>query len=83
MSFQVLDRILHKELSIIAGSASPDLANRIASRLKAELIPAEVNIFTDGESKVRLTNVNGRNCIIVQSTYPPDRPAYITNVNDD
>lgn len=71
MSFQDLDRILNKELSIIAGPASSDLANRIASRLNAELIPAEVNIFTDGESKVRLTNVNGRNCVIVQSTYPP------------
>src|SRR5918912_3522331 len=71
MSFQDLDQILNKELSIIAGPASSDLANRIASRLNAELIPAEVNIFTDGESKVRLTNVNGRNCVIVQSTYPP------------
>jgi ribose-phosphate pyrophosphokinase len=62
---------LNREVSIIAGPSSPDLATRIARDLDAELIPAEVRVFTDGESKIKIGNVKKKNCIIVQSTYPP------------
>jgi ribose-phosphate pyrophosphokinase len=62
---------LNREVSIIAGPSSPDLATRIARDLDAELIPAEVRVFTDGESKIKIGNAKKKNCIIVQSTYPP------------
>ena len=62
---------LNREVSIIAGPSSSDLAKRIARDLDAELIPAEVRVFTDGESKIKIGNVKKKNCIIVQSTYPP------------
>jgi ribose-phosphate pyrophosphokinase len=64
-------RILQKELSIIAGPSSPDLSEKIAQDLRAELIPVDVRIFTDGESRIKMDNVKKKNCVIVQSTYPP------------
>jgi ribose-phosphate pyrophosphokinase len=71
ISFSHYVHSLTKELSIIAGPASPDLASKIAKQLGAELIPVEVQIFTDGESKIRMDRVENKHCIIVQSTYPP------------
>ncbi|MCD6037828.1 MAG: prs [Nitrososphaeraceae archaeon] len=67
-------RLLQKELSVIAGPSSPDLAAKIAQDLGAEgaeLIPVDVRIFTDSESKIKMGNVKKKNCVIVQSTYPP------------
>jgi ribose-phosphate pyrophosphokinase len=58
------------EISVIAGPASSDLADRVAKRLGANLVAAEVRVFSDGESKIKIGNV-GKNCVIVQSTYPP------------
>lgn len=55
---------------MVAGPASTDLANNIAKRLGAQLSVAQLRIFSDGESKIRLDKVR-KNCIIVQSTYPP------------
>jgi ribose-phosphate pyrophosphokinase len=55
---------------VVAGPASSDLANNIAKRLGAQLTVAQLRIFSDGESKIKLDKV-GKNCIIVQSTYPP------------
>ena len=55
---------------MVAGPASSDLANDIAKKLKAQLRVADLRIFSDGESKIKLDKV-GRNCIIVQSAYPP------------
>lgn len=63
--------LLQKELSVIAGPSSPDLAAKIAQDLGAELIPVDVRIFTDSESKIRMGNMQKKNCVIVQSTYPP------------
>jgi ribose-phosphate pyrophosphokinase len=64
-------RILQKEFSVIAGPSSPDLAAKIAQDLQAELIPVDFRIFIDGESRIRMGNVKKKNCVIVQSTYPP------------
>ncbi|HZC88417.1 MAG TPA: ribose-phosphate pyrophosphokinase [Nitrososphaera sp.] len=58
------------EISVIAGPASPDLAAKIAKHLDAQLVAAELRIFSDGESKIKIGRTS-RNCIIVQSTYPP------------
>ena len=55
---------------MVAGPASSDLANNIAKKLGAQLKVAQLSIFSDGESKIKLDKV-GKNCIIVQSTYPP------------
>lgn len=55
---------------MIAGPASSDLADRVAKRLSAHLVAAELRVFSDGESKMKMGRV-GKNCIIVQSTYPP------------
>jgi len=55
---------------VIAGPASSDLADRVAKRLSAHLVAAELRVFSDGESKMKMGRV-GKNCIIVQSTYPP------------
>ncbi len=43
----------------------------MASHLDANLIHAELKIFSDGESKIKLAEKVGERCIIVQSTYPP------------
>jgi ribose-phosphate pyrophosphokinase len=58
------------EISVIAGPASPDLANKIAKRLGAQLVPAELRVFSDGESKIKIGKA-GKNCVVVQSTHPP------------
>lgn len=55
---------------MIAGPASSDLADRVAKRLSAHLVAVELRVFSDGESKMKMGRV-GKNCIIVQSTYPP------------
>jgi phosphoribosylpyrophosphate synthetase len=49
----------------------PDLAAKIAQNLCAELIPVDVRIFADSESRVKMGNVKQNYCIIVQSIYPP------------
>ena len=56
---------------MIAGPSSPNLAAKIAQDLRAELIPVDVRIFTDSESKIKMGDVKKKNCVIVQSTYPP------------
>ena len=57
-------------ISVVTGPGSFDLANNIAKSLQAELAVANVRIFSDGESSIRLARVR-KNCIIVQSTHPP------------
>jgi ribose-phosphate pyrophosphokinase len=59
------------EISVVAGPSSPELALGIARRLGAKLISAELRIFSDGESKIRLEGEVGKRCVVVQSTYPP------------
>ncbi|HKZ62067.1 MAG TPA: ribose-phosphate pyrophosphokinase [Nitrososphaera sp.] len=58
------------DISVIAGPASADLAEKIAKRLGAQLVAAEVRVFSDGESKIKMGRT-GKNCVIVQSTHPP------------
>jgi ribose-phosphate pyrophosphokinase len=57
-------------VSVIAGPASADLAGRIAKQLGAGLVAAELRVFSDGESKIKLGKA-AKKCVIVQSTYPP------------
>jgi len=62
---------LYKDVSIIAGPSSLDLATAIAMHLDAELVPVDLRIFPDGESKIKMRRVDKDYCIVVQSTYPP------------
>lgn len=62
---------MYKDVSIIAGPSSLDLANAIAKHLDAELVPVDIRIFPDGESKIKMKRVDKDYCIVVQSTYPP------------
>ncbi len=56
---------------VIAGPASVDLARSISHNLNLKIIEPELKIFFDGESKLRIPSVNNKDCIIVQSLYPP------------
>ena len=62
---------LYKDVAIIAGPSSLDLGTAIANHLDAELVPVDLRIFPDGESKIKVRKVEKDYCIIVQSTYPP------------
>jgi ribose-phosphate pyrophosphokinase len=60
------------ELSVICGKASEDLGKKLARKIKANLVRADVRIFPDGESKITLKgNISKRKSIVIQSTYPP------------
>lgn len=60
------------ELAILAGSANPQLAQRIADFLKVELTPCEAHYFSEGNVFVRvLENVRGRDCYVIQGTHQP------------
>ncbi len=59
------------DISVISGPSSSELANKIAANLQVSPILAEVCIFNDGESKIRLPPIQNKTCVIVQSTYPP------------
>jgi len=56
---------------VIAGPSSQNLAAKVAQDLRAELIPVDVRIFADSESRIKMGDVKKKNCVIVQSTYPP------------
>lgn len=59
------------DISIISGPSSSGLANKIAANLNIRPVLAEVYIFTDGESKIRIPPIHKKNCVIIQSIYPP------------
>ena len=59
------------ELRIFSGNSNIPLAKNIASYLKIELSPMDVNHFADGEIFVQIkNNVRGRDCFVIQSTSP-------------
>ena len=60
------------KFAVIGGSASKDLAKRIARKLKATYVETKTKIFPDGESKITCGRIPKKSIIIVvQSTYPP------------
>jgi ribose-phosphate pyrophosphokinase len=59
------------KLLIVAGPSSAELAEKIASYLKSEIITVNTQLFSDGECKIRMPNVKGKYCVVVQSLYPP------------
>lgn len=60
------------QLVLLSGNANRPLADRIAKYLKTQLINAEVDAFSDGETHVKiLENVRGCDVFIIQPTSPP------------
>src|SRR5438105_8136623 len=60
------------ELKIFAGNSNPPLAAEISQFLKVPLGKATVDTFSDGESKVEITdNVRGGDVFVMQSTCTP------------
>ena len=60
------------ELKIFTGSAHPELAQSIANYVGIPLGKADVRLFPDGETSVRISeNIRGRDVFIVQPTCPP------------
>ena len=59
-------------MKIITGNANPKLAQEIAEHCFADLVPATVSTFADGESSVEfMENIRGEDVFIVQSTCTP------------
>lgn len=60
------------KIEILAGNATPELADAIAKALGVRKGRAQVQRFSDGEISVEvLDNIRGRDVFIVQSTCPP------------
>lgn len=57
--------------TVIGGTASQELAKRLAKRLKARYLSSELKIFPDGECKITVYGKPKGRIIVVQSTYPP------------
>lgn len=61
-----------ERMRIFTGNANPDLAQKICDKLGVALGKANVFTFSDGETRVEITeNVRGMDVFIVQSTCPP------------
>jgi len=59
-------------MMLLAGTANPALAERIATELGRPLCDVTLKRFADGEIFVRINeNVRGRDVFIIQSTNPP------------
>ncbi len=57
---------------IFAGTASPDIAKKLAKKLGLPLGKTELTRFVNSEFRLRIReNVAGKNCIVVQSTCAP------------
>lgn len=59
-------------VTVISGSASEDIAKKLAKNLKASFVTSQLRIFPDGESKVTISAKPKKGkIIVVNSTYPP------------
>lgn len=60
------------KFTVIAGSASQDLAKSLAKKIKANYVKSELRVFPDGESKITLkSKLKKGTAVVVQSTFPP------------
>lgn len=57
---------------VAPGPASPELGEKLAKALNADIVGLEYKTFPDGENKVRLlSDVRNRKVVVVQSAHPP------------
>ncbi|MDP9289767.1 MAG: ribose-phosphate diphosphokinase [Thermoproteota archaeon] len=61
---------MQNDTVIISSIDNLELATRIAYNLDVQLMKADLRIFSDGESKIRMDSVSNKRCIIIHSTYP-------------
>lgn len=60
------------DLSVLAGSANPRLAQAIAGELGVRLTPCQAHVFSEGNVFVRIEeNVRGRDTFIIQGVHYP------------
>src|SRR2546428_7695368 len=60
------------EKVVLPGPASKELGESSARRRSLRVLPYEVKVFPDGETRLRFEEkVSGKTVLIVQSTYPP------------
>jgi ribose-phosphate pyrophosphokinase len=68
-----------KNIALIAGDAHPELARELAQRAGAEMIPAAITAFADGETRVRIEgDVRAADLYIVQPTSAPTNERLMT-----
>lgn len=57
---------------LFSGNANPELAKAVAATLEIPLGKAQVDKFSDGETRVQVgENVRGANVYVIQSTSHP------------
>lgn len=65
-------------MKVFAGSSNEKLADKIAGELNLNLSPIEVNVFPDGERRIKLNeNVVNEDAVVVQSTATPVDQSYM------
>jgi ribose-phosphate pyrophosphokinase len=62
---------LRNDTVIISSIDNLDLAYKIGKRLDIQVLQPNLQIFSDGESKIHLDSVFEKKCIIIHSTHPP------------
>lgn len=61
---------MQNDTVIISSIDNLELATKIAHNLDVQLMKADLRIFSDGESKIRMDSVSNKKCIIIHSTHP-------------
>lgn len=63
---------MNENVTLLSGTANPDLAQRIAGYLQMSLCDVEIGRFSDGEIRVNIhENIRGKDVFIIQPTNPP------------
>ena len=65
-------------MKLFGGTASLDLAQKVADRLSSPLLPVDVHVFPDGERRIRITEkVVDEECVVIQSASSPVDNNYV------
>jgi len=61
-----------KNISIISGKTTEEMARKISRRLGANFVRSKIRVFPDGESKITLSGeISKKRSVVVQSIFPP------------
>ncbi|MFQ6106413.1 MAG: ribose-phosphate diphosphokinase [Thermoplasmata archaeon] len=61
-------------MKIVGGSASTDLAKKLAGELQSDMVETQFKRFPDGEAYVRiLSDITDEEVVLVQSAYPDEK----------
>ncbi|MEN4043065.1 MAG: ribose-phosphate pyrophosphokinase-like domain-containing protein, partial [Anaerolineaceae bacterium] len=67
------ERMMYGDIKLYAGTASPDLAHRIAKYIGVELCERDVVQFPNDNLFIKLhSSVRGQDCYVIQTTSAPD-----------